>query len=231
MGRNSNYNRKSGGTGFLITAGIIFLALKGLPGLLLGVAIGAGADVAIDAADVVLMKSRLTDVSAAVRLSRATLRNIRENLFWAFFYNIICIPLAAGFYQALFGWSWEMNPMIGAAAMSLSSFTVCMNALRLNLFQLRDPSHDRPRTKHKIEIPNEIFEEKETSTMERTLKIEGMMCKHCEARVKKTLEALEGVESAVVGHEAGTAIVTGDADFETMKAAVEAQDYKVLGIE
>ena len=197
----------------------------------LGVAIGAGADVAIDAADVVLMKSRLTDVSAAVRLSRATLRNIHENLFWAFFYNIICIPLAAGFYQALFGWSWEMNPMIGAAAMSLSSFTVCMNALRLNLFRLRDPSHDRPRNTHKKEIPNEIFEEKETSTMERTLKIEGMMCKHCEARVKKTLEALEGVESAVVSHETGTAVVTGNADFETMKAAVEAQDYKVLGIE
>ena len=197
----------------------------------LGVAIGAGADVAIDAADVVLMKSRLTDVSSAVRLSRATLRNIHENLFWAFFYNIICIPLAAGFYQALFGWSWEMNPMIGAAAMSLSSFTVCMNALRLNLFQLRDPSHDRPRNTHKKEIPNEIFEEKETSTMERTLKIEGMMCKHCEARVKKTLEALEGVESAVVSHETGTAVVTGNADFETMKAAVEAQDYKVLGIE
>ena len=196
----------------------------------LGVAIGAGADVAIDAADVVLMKSRLSDVSAAVRLSRATVRNIHENLFWAFFYNIICIPLAAGFYQALFGWSWEMNPMIGAAAMSLSSFTVCMNALRLNLFKLRDPRHDRPRKKT-IEIPAEIFEEKESSTMERTLKIEGMMCKHCEARVKKTLEALEGVESAVVSHEAGTAVVSGTADFETMKAAVEAQDYKVLGIE
>ena len=194
------------------------------------IAIGAGADVAIDAADVVLMKSRLSDVSAAVRLSRATVRNIHENLFWAFFYNIICIPLAAGFYQALFGWSWEMNPMIGAAAMSLSSFTVCMNALRLNLFKLRDPRHDRPRKKT-IEIPAEIFEEKESSTMERTLKIEGMMCKHCEARVKKTLEALEGVESAVVSHEAGTAVVTGNADFETMKAAVEAQDYKVLGIE
>ena len=196
----------------------------------LGIAIGAGADVAIDAADVVLMKSRLSDVSAAVRLSRATVRNIHENLFWAFFYNIICIPLAAGFYQALFGWSWEMNPMIGAAAMSLSSFTVCMNALRLNLFKLRDPRHDRPRKKT-IDIPAEIFEEKESSTMERTLKIEGMMCKHCEARVKKTLEALEGVESAVVSHEAGTAVVTGTADFETMKAAVEAQDYKVLGIE
>ena len=197
----------------------------------LGVAIGAGADVAIDAADVVLMKSRLEDVSAAVRLSRATLRNIRENLFWAFFYNILCIPLAAGFYQALFGWNWELNPMIGAAAMALSSVTVCSNALRLNLFKLRDPGHDRPRKKHKTPIPDEIFEEKENTSMERTLKIEGMMCKHCEARVKKTLETLEGVESAVVSHEAGTAVVTGTADFETMKAAVEAQDYKVLGIE
>ncbi len=196
----------------------------------LGMAIGAGADVAIDAADVVLMKSRLTDVSAAVRLSRATIRNIHENLFWAFFYNVICIPLAAGFYQVLFGWNWEMNPMIGAAAMSLSSFTVCMNALRLNLFKLRDPKGDRPRKKH-IQIPDEIFEEKENKSMETTLKIEGMMCKHCEARVKKTLEALEGVESAVVSHEAGTAVVTGTADFETMKAAVEAQDYKVLGVE
>jgi Cu2+-exporting ATPase len=197
----------------------------------LGVAIGAGADVAIDAADLVLMHSRLSDVSAAVRLSRATLRNIRENLFWAFFYNLLCIPLAAGFYQALFGWNWELNPMIGAAAMALSSVTVCTNALRLNLFKLRDPRHDRPRTKHRPEIPEEIFEEKEKSSMERTLKIEGMMCKHCEARVKKTLEALEGVESAVVSHETGTAVVTGTADFETMKAAVEAQDYKVLGVE
>ena len=197
----------------------------------LGVAIGAGADVAIDAADVVLMKSRLEDVSAAVRLSRATLRNIRENLFWAFFYNILCIPLAAGFYQALFGWNWELNPMIGAAAMALSSVTVCSNALRLNLFKLRDPAHDRPRKKHKTPIPDEIFEEKENTSMERTLKIEGMMCKHCEARVKKTLEALEGVESAVVSHETGTAVITGTADYETMKAAVEAQDYKVLGIE
>ena len=196
----------------------------------LGVAIGAGADVAIDAADLVLMQSRLSDVSAAVRLSRATLRNIRENLFWAFFYNVLCIPLAAGFYQALFGWSWELNPMIGAAAMALSSVTVCCNALRLNLFKLRDGKHDRPRKKT-IQIPEEIFEEKEKSAMERTLKIEGMMCKHCEARVKKTLEALEGVESAVVSHETGTAVVTGSADYETMKAAVEAQDYTVLGIE
>ncbi|MBR3475536.1 MAG: heavy metal translocating P-type ATPase [Oscillospiraceae bacterium] len=197
----------------------------------LGMAIGAGADVAIDAADVVLMHSRLSDVSAAVRLSRATLRNIRENLFWAFFYNLLCIPLAAGFYQALFGWKWELNPMIGAAAMALSSVTVCLNALRLNLFKLREPRHDRPRSKHSIEIPEEIFEEKEKSSMVRTLKIEGMMCKHCEARVKKTLEALEGVESALVSHETGTAVVTGTADYETMKAAVEAQDYQVLGIE
>ncbi len=197
----------------------------------LGIAIGAGTDVAIDAADLVLMKSRLTDVPAAMRLSRATLRNIRENLFWAFFYNVICIPLAAGFYQALFGWGWEMNPMIGAAAMSLSSFTVCCNALRLNLFRLQDPRSERTRSRRPVELPDELFEEKEINTMERTLKIEGMMCKHCEARVKKTLEALEGVESAVVSHETGTAVVTGSADFETMKAAVEAQDYKVLGIE
>ncbi len=124
-----------------------------------------------------------------------------------------------------------MNPMLGAAAMALSSVTVCLNALRLNLFQLRDGRHDRPRSKHPIEIPDEIFEGKEKSSMERTLKIEGMMCKHCEARVKKTLEALEGVESAVVSHETGTAVVTGTADYETMKAAVEAQDYQVLGIE
>jgi Cu2+-exporting ATPase len=192
------------------------------------VAIGAGADVAIDAADVVLMKSRLSDVTAAMRLSRATLRNIRENLFWAFFYNVICIPLAAGFYQAVFGWNWEMNPMIGAAAMSLSSFTVCMNALRLNLFKPHDASHDKAR-RNQTEIPEIIIEEEKP--MEKTLKIEGMMCPHCEARVKKALEAVEGVESAVVSHEAGTAVVTGNADPEAMKAAVEAADYTVLGIE
>ena len=194
----------------------------------LGVAIGAGADVAIDAADVVLMKSRLTDVSAAVRLSRDTLRNIHENLFWAFFYNVICIPLAAGFYQALFGWNWEMNPMIGAAAMSLSSFTVCMNALRLNLFKPHDASRDKARRNQTV-IPEIIIEEEKP--MEKTLKIEGMMCPHCEARVKKALEAVEGVESAVVSHVAGTAVVTGNADPEAMKAAVEAADYTVLGIE
>ena len=191
-----------------------------------GIAIGAGADVAIDAADIVLMKSRLTDVSAAIRLSRLTLRNIHENLFWAFFYNVICIPLAAGFYQALFGWGWEMSPMIGAAAMSLSSFTVCMNALRLNLFDIHDPKHDRVRKK-KTET------HKEEKEMTKTLKIEGMMCPHCEKRVVKALEALEGVESAVASHEAGTAVVTLSAPVadDDLKKAVEEQDYLVRGIE
>ena len=194
----------------------------------LGIAIGAGADVAIDAADIVLMKSRLTDVSAAVRLSRATIRNIHQNLFWAFFYNIICIPLAAGFYQVLFGWSWEMSPMLGAAAMSISSFTVCMNALRLNLVKLHDPSHDRAR---RSKTKKEIIEEEKP--MERTLKIEGMMCPHCEATVKKALEAIDGVDAAVVSHTAGTAVVTLSADVanDTLKSAVEAKDYTVLGIE
>ena len=192
----------------------------------LGIAIGAGADVAVDAADVVLMKSRLTDVSAAVRLSRLTIRNIHENLFWAFFYNVICIPLAAGFYQKLFGWSWEMSPMLGAAAMSLSSFTVCMNALRLNVFDIHDPKHDRVRKK------KGKTNEEETS-MVKTLKVEGMMCQHCEKRVQKALEALEGVESAVASHEAGTAVVTLSAPVadEILKKAVEDQDYEVKGIE
>ena len=192
----------------------------------LGVAIGAGADVAVDAADVVLMKSRLTDVSAAVRLSRLTIRNIHENLFWAFFYNVICIPLAAGFYQKLFGWSWEMSPMLGAAAMSLSCFTVCMNALRLNVFDIHDPKHDRVRKKK----PKTSEEE---TPMVKTLKVEGMMCPHCEKRVQKALEALEGVESAVASHEAGTAVVTLSAPVadEILKKAVEDQDYEVKGIE
>ena len=192
----------------------------------LGIAIGAGADVALDAADVVLMKSRLTDVSAAVRLSRLTIRNIHENLFWAFFYNAVCIPLAAGFYQKLFGWSWEMSPMLGAAAMSLSSFTVCMNALRLNRFDIHDPKHDRVR-KNKIK---KIEEEK---PMVKTLKVEGMMCPHCEKRVQKALEALESVESAVASHEAGTAVVTLSAPVadEVLRKAVEDQDYEVKGIE
>jgi Cu2+-exporting ATPase len=202
----------------------------------IGVAIGAGADVAIDAADVVLMKSRLTDVSAAIRLSRATIRNIHENLFWAFFYNVICIPLAAGLYSALFGWNWEMNPMIGAAAMRLSSFCVCMNALRLNLFKVHDPSHDKKRGRKAAAIPAQpenLETEKEITTMTKTLKIEGMMCGHCEATVKKALESLEGVQSAAVSHEAGTAVVelTADVDNAVLTKAVEDKDYKVLGVE
>ena len=193
----------------------------------IGIAIGAGADIAVDAADVVLMHGSLLDVAAAIRLSRATLRNIHENLFWAFFYNAICIPVAAG----AFVWAGlTLNPMLGAAAMSLSSFCVVTNALRLNLCKIHDASHDRPK-KNAITQEIKIERKKENNQMTRTMKIEGMMCAHCEARVKKTLEALDGVDSAVVSHEAGTAVITGDADFETMKAAVEAQDYKVLGIE
>ena len=192
----------------------------------IGIAIGAGADVAVDAADVVLMHGSLLDVSAAIRLSRATLRNIHENLFWAFFYNAVCIPVAAG----AFVWAGlTLNPMWGAAAMSLSSFCVVTNALRLNLFKVHDASGDRPRRNHRdFEIKNDNMI-KEENSMTTTLKIEGMMCPHCEARVRKALEALEGVESAVVSHEAGTAVVTGSAGYEAMKAAVEAQDYKVLG--
>ena len=192
----------------------------------IGIAIGAGADIAVDAADVVLMHGSLLDVAAAIRLSRATLRNIHENLFWAFFYNAVCIPVAAG---ALVRAGITLNPMLGAAAMSLSSFCVVTNALRLNLFKVHDASRDKPRRNHKPK-PLEIKTPgKEETAMTTTLKIEGMMCPHCEARVKKALEALEGVDSAVVSHEAGTAVVTGSADFEAMKAAVEAADYKVLG--
>ncbi|MCR5004436.1 MAG: heavy metal translocating P-type ATPase [Clostridiales bacterium] len=188
----------------------------------IGIAIGAGADVAIDAADVVLMKSGLKDVSAAVRMSRATIRNIHENLFWAFIYNAICIPMAIG----LFGFA--MKPMYGAAAMSLSSFCVCMNALRLNLVKIHDASHDTPLKKQAVIS----LEKKEEPVMEKTLQVEGMMCVHCEARVKKALEAIEGVESAVASHEAGTAVVTlsKDVAYEVLKKAVEDQDYKVTGI-
>jgi Cu2+-exporting ATPase len=189
-----------------------------------GVAIGAGADVAIDAADVVLMKSRLLDVPAAIRLSRATLRNIHENLFWAFFYNTIGIPLAAGLFIP-FGLT--LNPMFGAAAMSLSSFCVVSNALRLNLFNLRDARKDKPlKSKHSKHS-------EEVTTMEKTMKIEGMMCGHCEARVKKALEALPEVSAANVSHESGTAVVTlsGALADEALKKAVEDQDYKVLGIQ
>ncbi|MBR7073838.1 MAG: heavy metal translocating P-type ATPase [Oscillospiraceae bacterium] len=192
----------------------------------IGIAIGAGADIAVDAADVVLMHGSLLDVAAAIRLSRATLRNIHENLFWAFFYNAVCIPVAAGAFVRA---GLTLNPMLGAAAMSLSSFCVVTNALRLNLFKAHDASHDKPRRNHKLK-PTEIKTPgKEETQMTTTLKIEGMMCPHCEARVKKALEALDGVDSAVVSHESGTAVVTGSADFETMKAAVEAADYKVLG--
>ncbi len=187
----------------------------------LGIAIGAGTDIAIDAADVVLMKSQLSDVPAAIRLSRATLKNIHENLFWAFFYNVVGIPLAAGIWYPIFG--WKLNPMFGAAAMSLSSFCVVTNALRLNLFHMHDAGKDK-----KIKMIK-----KEESNMEKTMKIEGMMCGHCEARVKKCLEALPEVTEAAVSHEAGTAVVTlnGEIADDVLKKAVEDQDYKVLAIQ
>lgn len=188
----------------------------------IGIAIGAGTDIAIDAADVVLMKSRLSDVPAAVRLSRATLKNIHENLFWAFFYNVVGIPLAAGLWIPFFG--WKLNPMFGAAAMSLSSFCVVSNALRLNFFDMRNAEKDK---KYKAKTTMR----EENKTMEKTLKIEGMMCEHCEARVKKCLEAVAGVESAAVSHVSGTAVVTLSQDVadEVLRKAVEDQDYKVVG--
>ena len=239
----------------------------------IGIAIGAGTDIAIDAADVVLMKSRLSDVTAAIRLSRATLRNIHENLFWAFFYNVVGIPLAAGLWYPIFG--WKLNPMFGAAAMSLSSFCVVTNALRLNLFKMHDASKDHPMRKRAEKAANKGGEKAENAgavrmgaedtrsigqtangnetvskemqksenqknninmegiTMTKTMNIEGMMCGHCEARVKKALEALAGVESAEVSHEKGTAIVSMSADVadDTLKEAVEAQDYKVDSIQ
>ena len=221
-----------------------------------GIAIGAGADVAVDAADVVLMNSRLSDVSGAIRLSRATLRNIHENLFWAFFYNILLIPLAAGAYVH-FMKGWSMNPMWGAAAMSLSSFCVCMNALRLNLFKVHNANRDRhgkgevSETKLNSLIKkvtgndessdepgqsetNNLHEDnlKEGKVMTKTMKIEGMMCGHCEATVKKALEAIEGVNSAEVSHEAGTAVVelSDEVQDEVLQKAVEDKDYKVLSI-
>ena len=239
----------------------------------IGIAIGAGTDIAIDAADVVLMKSRLSDVPAAIRLSRATLRNIHENLFWAFFYNVVGIPLAAGLWYPIFG--WKLNPMFGAAAMSLSSFCVVTNALRLNLFKMHDASKDHPMRKRAEKAANKGGEKAENAgavrmgaedtrsigqtangnetvskemqksenqknhinmegiTMTKTMNIEGMMCGHCEARVKKALEALAGVESAEVSHEKGTAVVSMSADVadDTLKEAVEAQDYKVNSIQ
>lgn len=190
----------------------------------IGIAIGAGTDIAIDAADVVLMKSRLSDVAAAIRLSRGTLRNIRENLFWAFIYNTAGIPLAAGVFIPLLGWS--LNPMFGAAAMSLSSVCVVTNALRLNFLKLHPENKSKKSTPKTITI-------KEENTMKKTMKIEGMMCGHCEATVKKCLEEIDGVTSAEVSHANGTAVVTLSADIsdEALKAAVEAKDYKVTDIE
>ena len=192
----------------------------------IGIAIGAGADVAIDAADVVLMKSRLSDVPAAIRLSRATLRNIHENLFWAFIYNIIGIPLAAGVFISLLG--WQLNPMFAAAAMSLSSFSVVTNALRLNFFRMHDSRRD-----HKIKNKLKITTEKETKTMEKTIKIEGMMCGHCEMHVKKALEALDGVKNAEVSHTNGTAVVTLEKEIsdDVLKKAVADGGYKVTDIQ
>ena len=209
-----------------------------------GIAIGAGTDIAIDAADVVLMKSRLSDVPAAIRLSRATLRNIHENLFWAFIYNILGIPLAAGIWYPLFG--WKLNPMFGAAAMSLSSFCVVTNALRLNLFGMYDAGKDKKRRK-KVNTAGTVSrsantgnttaaqpeeKEKESKDMEKTMEIKGMMCGHCEARVKKALEALPEVAEATVSHEAGTAVVKLSAAVadDVLKKAVEDQDYEVTGI-
>ena len=191
----------------------------------MGIAIGAGTDIAIDAADVVLMKSRLSDVPAAIRLSRATLRNIHENLFWAFIYNIIGIPLAAGIWIPIFG--WQLNPMFGAAAMSLSSFCVVTNALRLNWFKMYDAARDK-----KIK-QNKMNEKQEETTMKKTMKIEGMMCEHCEARVKKCLEALPQVDEAAVSHKDGTAVVVLNAEVsdDVLKKTVEEQDYTVVGID
>ena len=206
-----------------------------------GIAIGAGTDVALDAADVVLVNSRLEDAVKAVRLGRSTLRNIHQNLFWAFFYNVICIPLAAGAYIHLFGWT--LNPMIGAAAMSLSSFCVVTNALRLNLVDLDGRTHRRaddntikPMTAadgNTAQPENIPAEGREENKMQKTMKIEGMMCPHCEAAVRKALEALDGVSEATVSHEAGTAVVSLSSDVSdaVLKEAVEAAEYKVLGIE
>ena len=200
----------------------------------MGIAIGAGTDVAIDAADVVLMKSRLSDVPAAIRLSRAALRNIHENLFWAFFYNVIGIPLAAGVWIPLFG--WKLNPMFGAAAMSLSSFCVVTNALRLNLFRIHDAGRERKRKDAicvELISDNHINKKEEVETMTKTIKIEGMMCGHCEAHVKKALEAIDGVTEAVASHEKGTAVVTLEQPVEddVLTKAVEEQDYKVVSVE
>ena len=204
----------------------------------IGIAIGAGTDVAIDAADVVLVKNKLSDVPAAIRLSKATLTNIHENLFWAFFYNVALIPLAAGLYTRLFGWT--LSPMIGAAAMSLSSFCVVTNALRLNMFDpgntKKDMRYGKKSTLNREELTEESLQykkSKEEKGMEtKTIKINGMMCEHCEATVKKALEKLDFVESANVSHKDGTAIVSlsGSSDDEALRKAVEDKDYEVTEI-
>ena len=191
-----------------------------------GIAIGAGTDIALSSADIVLMHSDLADVPAALDLSRATMRNIKQNLFWAFFYNAICIPLAAGVFT---GFGITLNPMIASAAMSLSSFCVVSNALRLNWFRVHDASRD-----HKIKTPElkQLPSQKEEQTMEKTMKITGMMCGHCEATVKKTLEALPNVQEALVSHESGTAVVKLSAPVEdsVLKTAVEEKGYMVTEI-
>ena len=203
----------------------------------IGIAIGAGTDIAIDAADVVLMKSDLKDAAAAIRISRRTITNIHENLFWAFIYNVALIPIAAGAYAAL---GLTMTPMFGAAAMSLSSFTVCMNALRLNGIKPYETRSDRAKKDKssklesiRSEIEKENINIKETVKMKKTIMIEGMMCGHCEASVKKALEALDGVSSAVVSHESGTAVIELEKDVanDVLTKAVEDKDYKVTGIE
>ena len=196
-----------------------------------GIAIGAGTDIAIESADIVLMNSSLKDAAAAIRLSRKTLKNIHENLFWAFFYNIVCIPLAAGLF------TWKMNPMIGAAAMSLSSFTVCMNALRLNLFGIYSTNQDKHlkilgfSSEEIIREISETFNKKRREKMEKTVKIEGMMCPHCEARVKKVLEELPFIQSAVPSHEKGEAKLTlsGEFDEAAVRKVIEDNGYKFVG--
>ena len=197
-----------------------------------GIAIGAGTDIAIESADIVLMNSSLKDAAAAIRLSRKTLKNIHENLFWAFFYNVVCIPLAAGLF------TWKMNPMIGAAAMSLSSFTVCMNALRLNLFGIYSTNHDKPlkalgfSSEEIIREISEKFNKKRSRKMEKTVKIEGMMCPHCEARVKKVLEELPFIQSAATSHEKGEAVLTlsGEFDEAAVRKVIEDNGYKVVSV-